>query len=495
MSDGLPPNDPFRDDSAAKERERRRLEREAKRRARSNRASLASRVGGILDGAAAKGREAIEQTRERAKDPAPPTQGVEPPSFRRTPAAASPSGPDGDGAQPSAAPLSDVAMPSEEEVFGAAPPASTQATSPATAPDEGRLSAEALMPRRPTRRPRPETSEDEALPPPPVDGARRAAAGDGTGEGAAVPPTVAAGGGSTGGRPPRRGPRTTSAGTVWRRRLLALVAIVAIVAGGVYAASKVTGGDPAPAPKQQKAAPVKTVTIPEGLTIGDMAAIAKKAGLKGDYEKEAEKAVKDFNPQRYGAPKDASLEGFLFPATYEVEKGAPVRDLIDKQLTAFDDNFHQIDLSYAKKKNLTEYDVVTIAAMVEREVQVPEERPIVAAVIYNRLAENMPLEIDATVRYALGNDYEHSLTTADLEVDSPYNTYRYPGLPKGPIANPGVDSLKAAANPTDDPYLYYVVKPGTCGEHFFTDDYDEFSAASAEYDAAQAEAGGSPTEC
>jgi UPF0755 protein len=116
-------------------------------------------------------------------------------------------------------------------------------------------------------------------------------------------------------------------------------------------------------------------------------------------------------------------------------------------------------------------------------------------VIYNRLNQGIPLEIDATVRYALGNDYTHSLTTDDLQTDSPYNTYVNPGLPKGPIANPGLDSLKAAAKPSDDNYLYYVVKPGTCGEHTFTDNYDEFVQASQEYDAAQAAAGGSPTDC
>jgi UPF0755 protein len=491
MSEGRPPIDPFAEGSEDKERERRRLEREAKRRARSNRESLASRVGGLLDGAAAKGREAIEQTRERAKDPSPPAQGVEPPSFRRSPAAPAASG-DGDGSAPAAG-TAPIAMPSEEEVFGSPPPAGAPGTGPATPRpgDENRLSAEALMPRRPPRRVRLETEDREAVPPAPV--APRSGGDGAAAAPPAEPPAETAPG--TGGRPPRRGPGTPSSGTVWRRRALALLAMIAIVAAGLFAVSRVTGGDSAPAPKAEK--PVKTtdITIPEGLTIDDMAAIAKKAGLEGDYAKEAEKAVKRYNPQRYGAPKDATLEGFLFPATYEVEKGAPVRDLVDKQLEAFDQNFSQVDLSYAKKKNLTPYDVVTIASMIEREVQVPSERPKVAAVIYNRLAENMPLEIDATVRYALGNDYEHSLTTSDLQTDSPYNTYRYPGLPKGPISNPGLDSLQAAASPSDDNYLYYVVKPGTCGEHFFTDSYDEFSAASAEYDAAQAEAGGSPTDC
>ncbi|MEO7197458.1 MAG: endolytic transglycosylase MltG, partial [Solirubrobacterales bacterium] len=311
---------------------------------------------------------------------------------------------------------------------------------------------------------------------------------------AGTPPTPpAAGGGGTRTRSRRPG----QPGPLWKRRLMALVAVVLLVAGALFALSKVRGGDdPAPVPAGPKKLKTTSITIPEGYTAEEMASVAKKAGLKGSYEDATKKAAKKFGLAKLGAPDGATLEGFLFPATYEVEKGAPASDLVTKQLTeGFNANFGQVDVSSAKKKNLSVYDVVTIASMIEREVQVPSERAKVAAVIYNRLQQKIPLEIDATVRYALGNNFQDSLTTSDLEVDSPYNTYRYPGLPAGPIANPGLDSLEAAANPTDDNYLYYVVKPGTCGEHFFTDNYDEFLAAAQDYDTAQAAAGGSPTEC
>jgi uncharacterized YceG family protein len=195
-----------------------------------------------------------------------------------------------------------------------------------------------------------------------------------------------------------------------------------------------------------------------------------------------------------GAPKDASLEGFLFPATYELEKGARVEDLVENQLAAFDDNIDQVDVKAAEKKNLTIYDLVTIASMIEREVMVPKERPLVAAVIYNRLAQGIPLGIDATLRYELDN-FDEPLTESDLATESPYNTRLVTGLPPTPIANPGLDSLQAAADPAKVDYLYYVVKPGTCGEHYFTNDYDDFLAASEKYNSAREAEGGSPTDC
>ena len=129
--------------------------------------------------------------------------------------------------------------------------------------------------------------------------------------------------------------------------------------------------------------------------------------------------------------------------------------------------------------------------MIEREVQVPEERPLVAAVIYNRLAAGMNLAIDATIRYEDGN-YDEQLTRSRLDEDTPYNTRLNPGLPPGPIGNPGEASLKAAAKPAKENYLYYVIKPGTCNEHFFTASEDEFRAAADEYQAALEEEGGAP---
>ena len=444
--------DPFADDEAARERARRRAAREEKRRQRDNRSSLAERVSGALDGAASMGREAIEQTRERARSPEPPSDGAEPPPFRR-PAPAQPSG------EPPGRPPAD---------------------------EQRRLTAEEAMPRRESLfAPRPpETGERDALAPEPVvvSPARRPA-GE-SGEWSAAPPS---------GGPPRR-PARSGGSTVWRRRLLALVAIVALIAAAVFLLSRVGGSEPAPAGAPVKPLPTESVTIPEGLTAEQIAAVAKQAGLKGDYMKAEKEAAKKFDVQKLGGPADATLEGFLFPATYEVNKDANVSELIDKQLyEGFEPNFAEVDMAKAKKANLTEFDVVTIASMIEREVQVPEERPLVAAVIYNRLQQGIPLEIDATVRYAIGNDYSKALSTSDLQVDSCFNTYANPGLPCGPISNPGLDSMKAAADPSKDDYLYYVVKPGTCpAEHFFTADYDEFVAASQEYDAAQAEAGGKP---
>jgi UPF0755 protein len=124
--------------------------------------------------------------------------------------------------------------------------------------------------------------------------------------------------------------------------------------------------------------------------------------------------------------------------------------------------------------------VLTVASMVEREAALPSERPLVAAVIYNRLDRNMPLGIDATLRYGLGIPGTRPLTKAQLESDSPYNTRRFTGLPPTPIGNPGLPSMQAAAHPAAVDYLYYVRIPGTV-RHFFTADYDEFCAKVAEY--------------
>ena len=117
--------------------------------------------------------------------------------------------------------------------------------------------------------------------------------------------------------------------------------------------------------------------------------------------------------------------------------------------------------------------MVIIASMVEREASVAEERPIVAAVIWNRLKADMLLQIDATIQYALG-EQKPVLTYDDLEIDSPYNTYKHPGLPPTPIANPGLAALQAAADPADVDYLYYVARNDGTGQHYFTADYDQF---------------------
>lgn len=237
-----------------------------------------------------------------------------------------------------------------------------------------------------------------------------------------------------------------------------------------------------------------TVTIPEGYSGEQIAALATETGLSGDYERASRSSPK-LDPADYGGPESGSLEGFLFPATYELKPGGDVEDLVGRQLDAFKENIRQVNTRYARSRGLTTYDLLTIASLIEREVMVPKERRLVAAVIYNRLADGEPLAIDATIRYATGN-FTEPLTEADKRIDSPYNTYTNAGLPPGPIGNPGLDSIEAAANPARVDYRFYVVKPGTCGEHTFSTTLTEHEQAVAEYNAAREEAGGrAPTEC
>jgi uncharacterized YceG family protein len=238
-----------------------------------------------------------------------------------------------------------------------------------------------------------------------------------------------------------------------------------------------------------------TITLPEGLSRGEVAPLAREAGVGGNYT-EASRRSAALKPRSYGAEGRAgSLEGFLFPATYELKAGASARTLVAKQLEAFRQRIRSVDMRYARSKNLTTYDVLVVASMVEREVAVAKERRLVAAVIYNRLREGIPLGIDATIRFAL-DQWTRPLTVSELGTDSPYNTRENAGLPPGPIGNPGIASIRAAADPARVGYLYYVVKPGTCGEHSFSSTEAEFNADVDRYEAAREAAGGeSPDTC
>ncbi len=171
-----------------------------------------------------------------------------------------------------------------------------------------------------------------------------------------------------------------------------------------------------------------------------------------------------------------SFEGFLFPATYEFLESTTSLELVDLQLDAFSKAWNGIDLTYAESKKLTAYDVLIIASMIEGEVSVPEERPLVAAVIYNRLKARMPLGIDATLRYGLKIPASRAIRQSELENPSPYNTRLHQGLPPTPINNPGVAAMEAAAKPADVDYLYFVRK-ADCKSHFFTASEQEFLAA------------------
>jgi cell division protein YceG involved in septum cleavage len=292
-------------------------------------------------------------------------------------------------------------------------------------------------------------------------------------------------------------PPSRPEGDVRRRRLIAaavvVIVVIGIVAGAAALIHHYTAGDGSSPPPSQAAHGVKEITIPEGYDRHQIGDLAKQDGLKGDYVKASE-SVKGFNPAKYGADNPSSLEGFLFPATYELPRHPTVDDLIGRQLDAFKQYFSKVDLSYAKSKNLTPYDVLIIASMIEREAIIEKDRPLIAAVIYNRLREDMPLQIDATIRYA-ENNWTKPLSESDLHIDSPYNTYTNTTLPPTPIGNPGLASIKAAAHPANVNYLYYVAKTNGCG-HFFTASYQQFLAASDKYNAAREAAGGkSPANC
>ena len=179
--------------------------------------------------------------------------------------------------------------------------------------------------------------------------------------------------------------------------------------------------------------------------------------------------------------KRGSLEGFLFPAGYEFTQETTARELVADQLATFRERFAGVNLAYARSKNLTPYDVLIIASMIEKETAVPRERRLVAAVIYNRLRNDMPLGIDATIRYGLGIPGTESLTKAALRSTSPYNTRLRPGLPPTPIANPGLASIEAAANPARNvDYLYYVRKPKSLA-HYFTASESDFLRKVCDY--------------
>ncbi|MCL2883830.1 MAG: endolytic transglycosylase MltG [Coriobacteriia bacterium] len=229
------------------------------------------------------------------------------------------------------------------------------------------------------------------------------------------------------------------------------------------------------------------LTIPEGLTVQQTAAIVEKTcGIPAaDFIAEANSADKyaaDF-PFVAGAYNN-SLEGFLYPLTYQVPVGANAETVIRLLLKQYAIETADVDWSYAASKGLSEYDVIKIASMIEKETFTADERPLVSSVIYNRLSTGMRLQICSTVVYALGPDSRdfgiNPLLYVDLQVDSPYNTYTHDGLPPGPICSPQLASIEAAAAPADTTYIYYVLtsKDGT---HTFCTTSDEFAQANAVY--------------
>ncbi len=215
------------------------------------------------------------------------------------------------------------------------------------------------------------------------------------------------------------------------------------------------------------------LVIPEGWAIWDIEAEVPSVGISEEAYRAALAAQGP--PEGFLRPGETAptLEGFLFPATYDVAQPADADALVQDQLGAFAANVAGVDMSYAAARNLTPYDVLKIASLVERESRDPADRRKVAGLIYNRLKADMTLGIDSANQYSTG-DWEE-LTAADLELDSPYNLRKVRGLPPTPICNPGLDAIRAAAKPAQVDYLYmYAIKDDPKGRHYFTDSYEDF---------------------
>ena len=279
------------------------------------------------------------------------------------------------------------------------------------------------------------------------------------------------------------------------RRRRGLAAVMPIVAGIVIGAAAIVvavvllrgddngeAANPTPPAATTAAEPALRIVFPEGFTRKEMARrigavnriAAEERGLDTSLVPEEYLALtEEARPPAGFGKRRRSLEGFLFPATYTFTPSTRTEELVDQQLEAFERAWSRVELAFAKRKNLTPYDVLIIASMIEGEVQVPKERALVAAVIYNRLRLDMTLGIDATLRYGLDIPPTKAIRQSQLDSSSPYNTSKRAGLPPTPIANPGLASMKAAAHPARKTYLYFIRRPD-CRSHFFTASAREF---------------------
>ena len=225
------------------------------------------------------------------------------------------------------------------------------------------------------------------------------------------------------------------------------------------------------------------LTIPEGYTAEQIRTqLLEAESLQGGQVESLFNdpgRVADWVPDERLAQLKSPLEGYLFPDTYQYTAGMSAADLVDMMLSRFRDLWNQERLAKLEALGLSIHEAVTLASIVEKEARLDEERPIIAAVYLNRLKRNMKLDADPTVLYALGKTPGEMLFYKDLEIDSPYNTYRYSGLPPGPIASPGLKSIDAVLNPADVPYLYFVARND--GSHEFAVNYAEHLQNVARY--------------
>ena len=214
-----------------------------------------------------------------------------------------------------------------------------------------------------------------------------------------------------------------------------------------------------------------TITIPEGFNIEDIATRVEEKGIC--TKDEFLSAVKSYPLPSYvkdNPDKRYNLEGFLFPDTYNFEIGVEPEYIIETMIKRFEEVWNEITEGLDIKEDDIE-KIINVASIIEKEARVDEDRPLIASVIYNRLEQDMPLQIDATVIYAHGY-YIENVRNRHLAIESKYNTYLHKGLPVGPICNPGAPSIKAALNPANTNYLFYLL--ASDDEHYFTDNYDDF---------------------
>lgn len=230
------------------------------------------------------------------------------------------------------------------------------------------------------------------------------------------------------------------------------------------------------------------ITTIEGWRSEEMADLLDRRGLarREEFLSLTRNAIFDYDFLA-DRPKGASLEGYLFPDTYDIRPGSTATDIVRMMLSNFGSRFDSSMREKAARSGLTIHQVVTLASIVEREAAVASERPTIAGVFLNRLEAGVPLQADPTVQYAvvgtapgtLPDYWKKGLSLADLQVESPYNTYRVKGLPPGPIANPGLASLVAVIEPAETDYLYFVAKPD--GSHEFARTLEEHNRNVAKY--------------
>ncbi len=222
--------------------------------------------------------------------------------------------------------------------------------------------------------------------------------------------------------------------------------------------------------------------ILEGWDVNDVAEyLVEKEICEKDYfyfllEKDYSESFSFLNPQVGGKPKDVDLEGYIFPDTYEISGGEKCEETLLMMLSNFDKKLTQELRNKISSQQKTIFDIITMASMLEKEVRTLEDKKIVAGILWKRIEADMPLQIDATVNYVTGKS-DPAVLIKDTKIDSPYNTYVYKGLPKGPISNPGEESILAAIYPTQTKYWFYL----TDGRTIFSETFEQHVAAKVKY--------------